>query len=292
MINKDSVTTGYADGTDDCSNDDHKQLVILEQTLHIVDKGRLLSGSVAVKLICICLLADVRAEPENRDQYQRENNCRNEVAVAVRHLLSIFVNCRTEAKDCGHSDHRKDDTDYGSTGTSGCCKELTDSGIHSDNIKHCLISNGACCVRHACADIAYTAENDLRETLNRKYRKCQDIEDCQYRRSKHQIRAELTPAGVRAVCNLSHHRVVDCVPDSGDQNNCGNCCACKTDNVSIENIEVVIDHIPAHLASDLTEAIAYHQLRACFFLLNCSSFVFIHSLFPPFSGTLDPPLVQ
>ena len=183
-------------------------------------------------------------------------------------------------KDHGHSDHRKDDTDDGSACASCCCKELTDSGINCDNIEQCLISDGASRVSHTCADIAESAENNLGKTLNREYRKGQNIENCQYRRSKHQIGTELTPAGVCAVRDLSHHRVVDSIPYSCDQNDCGNGSSCQADNVRIENVQVVIDHVPAHLAADLSKAVTYQQLRACFFMLYCS-FVFFHYYIPP-----------
>ena len=241
-----------------------------------------------MELICISLLADVCAEPEDRDQDQGEDNSRYKISVTVCHLVSVFIDCRAESKDRRHSDHRKDDTDDGSACASCCSKELTNSGIYCNNIEQRLISDGAGCVSHTGANITYAAENDFHNTLNREYRKGQNIKDCKYRRSKHQIRTELTPAGVRAVRNLAHHRVVDRIPDSCDQDDSGNSGACQADDISIENVQVVVDHVPAHLASDLSKTVACQQLRTCFFVLNCSRFGFSHSFFPPLISASAP----
>ena len=97
------------------------------------------------------------------------------------------------------------------------------------------------------------------------YRKGQQIKDCQKRRGKHQIRAELAPSCFRFICDISHDRIVYGIPYTGDQHNERNRRCCQTNNVSVEDCKIVVDHIPAKLLCNFTGTIGKRQFWTCFF---------------------------
>ena len=127
MEDQDAVTAGDADRTDDSSDHHDQQLVILDKAFHIADEACILICSIAVKLIRIGLLAHRCAEPEDRDECDRENHCSDKIAVSVGNRFACFIDSIAETQDQGHSDHRKDDTDNGSAGAAGRRQELADA---------------------------------------------------------------------------------------------------------------------------------------------------------------------
>ena len=93
-------------------------------------------------------------------------------------------------------------------------------------------------------DLADQAEDYLRHALYREYGERQDVEDCKKDRGEHQIRTELAPACVSLVGDNTHHRVVDRVPDTCDQQDRRDCGCRQSDNVCVEDRQVRIDHVP------------------------------------------------
>ena len=206
-------------------------------------------------LLGVGLLAAGSAQPEQRDHHNGQDHGRDEVALRVGDLGAFGVHGVGEVEDHGHRNQGENDADELRAEAAGGGQVHADAGVDGDDVLQRLIGDGAGRVGHAGAHIGEKREDDLQPTGHREDGEGQDVEDGEDGSAEDHVGTETTPAGLGVVSDVAHHRVVDGVPDTGDQHDHGDRSGGERDDVGVERHQVGVDHVPAHLARDLTKAV-------------------------------------
>ena len=220
--------------------------------IHNMVKGVSEGYTKVLELVGVGLLAAGSAQPEQRDHQDGQDHGCNEVALRVGDLRAVGVHGVGEVEDHGHRNEGEDDADDLGAEAAGGGEVHADAGVNGNDVLQRLIGDGAGRVGHAGAYIGDESQDNLQQPGHREHGEGQDVEDGEDGSAEDHVGTETTPAGLGVVSDVAHHRVVDGVPDTGDQHDHGDRTGGERNDVGVERHQVGVDHVPTHLARDLT----------------------------------------
>lgn len=110
--------------------------------------------------------------------------------------------------------------------------------------EHGSIRHVDTCVDRHHQDIGDVSPDEFRPIIPIRGGKQQDTTDGEQRSHPEQIRAVLTPLGIRTVTDNTHHRVGDSIPDTGDKHQYTSIDERQSEDVRIEERQIVGKDFP------------------------------------------------
>ena len=132
-------------------------------------------------------------------------------------------------------------------------------------------------ISHSQSDIGHICIDQLGRSAESRNRKCQDRKYDQKRRAGKYIRSETSPSRVGSFHDGPHHRIIDTIPDLGDQHQHGYSPYPEAKYIRIENGEICTYHGPGQLGSNIPHSVHKVIFKGQRFHTIFVYFCFIHS---------------